>query len=64
MCSLVISLLSHDYIKTEIGYLKYQQCFNLLTSFQYSHSAWFLDDRTSIIVFAYNHLCLTHVAIQ
>ena len=30
--------------------LKYQQCFNLLASVQYSHSAWFLDSRTSILV--------------
>ena len=28
----------------------YQQCFNLLTSEQYSLSAWFLDGRTSILV--------------
>ena len=35
------------YIKME---LKYQQCFNLLTCIQYSHSPWFLDGRTSILV--------------
>ena len=29
MCSLVMSLFSRDYIKTEIDQLKYQQCFNL-----------------------------------
>ena len=50
MCSLVMSLFSHDYIKTEIYLLKYQQCFNLLTSVQYSHSAWFLDGRASILI--------------
>ena len=47
MHSLVMSLFSRDSIKMEI---KYQQCFNLLTFVQYSHSAWFLDDRTSILV--------------
>ena len=52
MCSLVMSLFSCDYIKMEIDYvIKYQQCFNLLTSVQYLHSAWFLDGRTSILVF-------------
>ena len=50
MCSLVKSLFSRDYIKTEIDELKYQQCFNLLISVQYSHSAWILDGRTSILV--------------
>ena len=29
MCSLVMSLFSRDYIKTEIDQLKYQKCFNL-----------------------------------
>ena len=29
MCSLVMSSFSRDFKKTEIGYLKYQQCFNL-----------------------------------
>ena len=46
ICSLVMSLFSRDYIKTEIDELKYQQCFNLFTTVQYSHSAWFLDGRT------------------
>ena len=50
MCSLVMSLFSCDYIKTEIDQLKYQQCFNLLTCVRYSHSAWFLDGWTSILV--------------
>ena len=50
MCSLVTSLFSRDYIKTEIDQLKYQQYFNLLARVQYSHSAWFLDGRTSILV--------------
>ena len=50
MRSLVMSLFSLDYIKMEIFYLKYWQCFNLLTSLQYSHSAWFLDGKTSILV--------------
>jgi len=49
MCSLVMSLFLRDYIKTETD-LKYQQCFNLLTRVQYSHSAWFLDGRTSVLV--------------
>ena len=42
MCSLVISLFSLDYSKTE---LNNQQWFNLPTSVQYSHSAWFLDGK-------------------
>ena len=50
MSSLVMSLFSCDYIKTEIDYIKYQQCFNLLARVQYLHSAWFLDGRTSILV--------------
>ena len=53
MCSLVMSLFSRDYIKTEIDQLKYQQCFNLLTSVQYSHSDWFLGGRASILAFGY-----------
>ena len=44
MGSLVMSLFSHDYIKTEIDKLKY---------LQYSHSAWFLDGRTSKFVIFY-----------
>ena len=47
---LVMSFFSCDYIKTEIDYLRYQQCFNLLTRVQYSHSTWFLDGRTSMLV--------------
>ena len=43
MCSLVMRLFSRGYSKTEIDQLKYQQCFNLLTSVQYLHSACFLD---------------------
>ena len=50
MRSLVTSLFLRDYVKTEIDLLKYQQCFNLLTCVQYSHSAWFLDGNTSIFV--------------
>ena len=50
MCSLVMSLLSHDYIITEIDQLKYRQPFNLITCVQHSHSAWFLDGRTPILV--------------
>ena len=50
MCPLVMILFSREYIKMEIDKLKYQQCFNLLTSVQYSHSAWFLDGRTLILV--------------
>ena len=42
MCSLVMSLFSPE---TEI-LIKY---FNLLTSVQYLHSAWFLDGRTSLV---------------
>ena len=41
---------SHDYIKKEIDYIKYQQCFNLLARVQYLHRAWFLDGGTSILV--------------
>ena len=47
MCSLVMSLFLRDYIKTEI---EYQQCDDVLKCVQYSHSAWFLDGRTSILV--------------
>ena len=64
MCSLVMSLFSHDYIKTEI---KYQQCFNLLTRVQYSHSAWFLDGRTSIFVLIFcecNALSLNYIGYE
>ena len=50
MCSLVMSLFSRDYMKTEIDQIKYQQCFNWLTRVQNSQSAWFLDGRTSILV--------------
>ena len=50
MCFLVMSHFSHDYMKMEIDQLKYQQYFNLLTCVQNSHSAWFLDGRTSILV--------------
>ena len=50
MCSLVMSPFSRDYMKTEIDQIKYQQCFNCFTRAQNSHSAWFLDGRTSILV--------------
>ena len=36
MGSLVMSLFSHDYIKTEIDLLKYQQCFKILILHVYS----------------------------
>ena len=49
MCFLVMSPFSRDYMKMEIDLLKYQQFFNLFTCVQYSHSAWFLDGRTSIL---------------
>ena len=39
--------------------LKYLQCFNSLTSVQYSHSAWFLDGRTSILVAGWDLGCGT-----
>ena len=55
MCSLVMSLFSRDYIETEL--IKCQQCFNLLTSVQYSHGAWFLDGGTSI-PFYHSLLCM------
>ena len=48
MCSLVMSLFSHDFTKMKIDYLKYQLYFSL--GIQYLHSAWFLDVRTSILV--------------
>ena len=54
MCSLVMSTFSGDFIKMEIEQLKYQQCFNLFTCVQYSHSTWFLDGRTSILVITLN----------
>ena len=41
MCSIVMNLISYDYIK---------KCFNLLTSVQHLHRASFLDGRTSILV--------------
>ena len=41
--TLVMSPFSHNFIKTKIDY-NYNHCFN-------SHSAWFLDGRTSIHVF-------------
>ena len=47
-----MSLFSRDYIKMEIDYLKYRQCFNLLKCVQYLLSAWFLDGRTSTLVIA------------
>ena len=50
MCSLVMSPFSRDYMKTEIDQIKYQQCFNPFTHAQHSHSTWFLDGRTSILV--------------
>ena len=52
MCSLVMSLFSRDYMKMEIDLvqLKYEQCFNRFTCVQNSHSAWFLDGRTSILI--------------
>ena len=54
MCSLVMSLFSHDYIKTDLSIsnvLTY-----VLTSVQYSYGAWFLDGRTSILVLAHWHV--------
>ena len=60
MCSLVMSLFSRDYIKTEIDQLKYRQCFNL----QEYHSAWFLDGRTSIFVVGIIFLLLSFDGIK
>ena len=50
MCSLVMSPFSCDYMKMEIDQIKYQQYFNRFTRVQNSHSAWFLDGTTSILV--------------
>ena len=50
MCSLVMSPFSCDYMKTEIDQLNYQQCFDYFTCVQNSHSAWFLDGRTSSLI--------------
>ena len=50
MCSLEISLFSHDYITMEMDLLKYQQCLNLFTCVQHIYSAWFLDGSTSMLV--------------
>ena len=56
MHSSVTSPFSHDFIKTEIDKLQYQQCFNnylhiyTCTYVQYSHHVWFLDGRTSILI--------------
>ena len=55
MCSLVTRSFSRDLKKTEIDLFKYKQCFNLINNYLnvysiYSHSAWFLDGRTSILV--------------
>jgi len=52
----LVNLFSHDYIKMDIDQLKYQQCFNLLTSV---HSAWFLDGKTSVLVY-FNFTLYTH----
>ena len=58
MCSLVMSPFSHDYMKTKIDQLKYQQCFDWFTCEQNSHSAWFLDGKTSILVI---NGCISHL---
>ena len=51
MYSLVMSPFSRDFIKTEKDYQSISR--NVLTYLpcvQYSHSAWFLDGRTSTLV--------------
>ena len=61
MCSLVMNLFSLYYIKTELDYLKYQQCLTCLrTCVQYSHSAWILDCKTSILVYQRIPLIIFH----
>ena len=46
--------LSRNYIKIEIDY---QQYFNQITCAQYSHGAWFLDGRTSILAIKIALIC-------
>ena len=48
----------------EIDQLMYQECFNLLTTVQYSHRAWFLDGRASILVQTYVHIPLRYSLIE
>ena len=59
MCSLVMSPFSRDYIKTEVHYsvIKVSATFKLICE-QNSHSAWFLDGRTSILVASDMHITL------
>ena len=50
-----MSPFSCNLIKMEICLLKYQKCCNLVNNYlhvynRYSHSAWFLDGRTSTLV--------------
>ena len=53
MCSLVI-VSSHVIILNGKGLIKVLVSFNLLTCELYSHSAWFLDGRTLLIIFVGN----------
>ena len=50
MYSLVMSLFSRDYIKTEIDQLKYQQYFNLQEYSNHTVPGFYVDGRTSILV--------------
>ena len=51
MCSLVINPFSHDFIMEIRRLIKVSEMFQLtLPYIQYSHNAWFLDGRTSILV--------------
>ena len=55
MRSLVMILFLRDLL---VNYIRYLQCLNLVNNYlheysTYLHSAWFLDGRTSILVFLY-----------
>ena len=53
MCSLVMSPFSHDYNKNRNRLIKVSAMF---TCVQNSHSAWFLDGRTSTYLHSYLHI--------
>ena len=59
MHSVVMSPFLHDFIKADglIQVCSYQECFN-------SHSAWFLDGRTSILVCVCNALSLNYIGYE
>ena len=54
MRSLVMSLFLHDLL---VNYIRYLQCLNLTYM---SHSTWFLDGRTSILVLCFAAINSVH----